>query len=200
MKKFRELTTIAYQKRGYMSSIDHIFAGDSSFHNPKYKTQPLLALLRSELGEGSFFGSEEKRGRSYETKIAVVAANEDGTRATLIPNYNRRFMSEDKGSDITYEFLRVGNPYDELRTWEAAAATTATQGLYKPFFHERTERKFLDGALYSSNPAPIAQKECDMIWPEMKTENQPLDIFLSIGTSQNLAVSTGVRLIGGEER
>jgi len=183
----------------------HILAGHTSDQNTKYTTTPLLALLKSELGEDSFFGRSEQQGLSYETRIAVVAANEEGTRATLISNYNRKFTQEREKSDVTYEFLRVGNTSDELRTWEAAAATTATRGLYKPFFHNRTGRTFLDGALYSSNPALIVQNECDILWPEMKTKNQPPDIFLSIGTSQHLAdikslLSTGRGLNGDEER
>lgn len=155
-------------------------------HGSIYKTQPMYRSLKAAFGPGLFYGGKRVTNARNKTKIAVTATEMEGRRAILIANYNRiveKNVSFGRGRKPIYEFRRPCNPAQELCSWEAAAATCATPQYFKPFFHKASHRYFLDGALYNTNTAKVAQHERKFLWPEV-ADRAP-DIFLSIGPSQN---------------
>ena len=155
-------------------------------HGSIYKTQPMYRSLKDAFGHGLFYGGKHVTNPRNKAKIAVTATEMEGRRAILIANYNRiaeKNVNFGRGRQPIYEFRRPSNPARELCSWQAAAATCATPRYFKPFFHESSHRYFLDGALYNSNTARVAQHERKFLWPDV-ADRAP-DIFLSIGTSQN---------------
>ena len=155
----------------------------SLFRKSTYRATPFRNAIKQHFGEDMFFGTVGGEQPTYAPKVAVMASNEEGTRATLIANYNRRHSNISEDRKMSYEFLRASQPWAEMRVCEAAAATNATRNYYKAYLHNPTKRQFFDGALVSNNPAKIAFQECSLIWPDMKS--RPLDILVSIGTSQD---------------
>ena len=133
-----------------------------------------------------FFGGTYHGEHTYAPKVAVLASDFEGTHATLITNYNRDAEKVGEKSSSSHNLFRAGDPSMEFKIWEAAAATNATREYYKAFMHNTTRKRFFDGALYSSNPAKIALKECSFIWPEMA--KLPLDMLISLGTGQHSSV------------
>jgi predicted acylesterase/phospholipase RssA len=153
-------------------------------HGSIYKSQQMYEFLKRELGRDLFYGGKRYGDARNKTRVAVTAADKEGRRPILIANYNTEgSVNFDRGPNAIYEFRRPSIPAQELRFWEAAAATCAAPRYFKPFFHGSSHRYFLDGALYNSNPATIAHHERRFIWPDV-ADRAP-DIFLSIGTGQN---------------
>lgn len=135
--------------------------------------------LKSALGDEFLFGGEHESDGSYATKVAVTSTSETGQQAMILSNYSRQ---EDE--QFSYKFEVSDGPSLGVRVWEAACATSAAPSYFKPFKSSRTGRSYLDGALYYNNPARVAYRESRLLWPDV-AENHP-DIFLSIGTGQNL--------------
>jgi Patatin-like phospholipase len=135
--------------------------------------------LKSALGDEFLFGGEHESDGSYATKVAVTSTSETGQQAMILSNYSRQ---EDE--QFSYKFEVSDGPSLGVRIWEAACATSAAPSYFKPFKSSRTGRSYLDGALYYNNPARVAYRESRLLWPDV-AENHP-DIFLSIGTGQNL--------------
>jgi patatin-like phospholipase/acyl hydrolase len=161
----------------------------------KYRTKPLRKALQSTFGQQPLFGSNGGRRSNHSTKIAVTATDEAGTRAIIMANYSRKSKGYVEQRPGQYEFLRPDGPDQELKVWEAAAATSAAPSYFKPFCHEATKRTYLDGAIYHNNPVRLAHRERRLLWPDV-ADREP-DLFLSIGTSQNQAdVSYGLATSG----
>jgi patatin-like phospholipase/acyl hydrolase len=86
-------------------------------------------------------------------------------------------------SRANHEFHRPVDPGDEMKVWEAAAATSAAPPYFKAFSHERTYRNYLDGAFYNNNPIKAAHRERKYLWPDVAASHP--DVLLSIGTGQD---------------
>ena len=97
----------------------------------------------------------------------------------MLGNYNRINARE----GASYQFQRAEKPDKEIKTWEAARATSAAPRHFKPFDHEHSGQVFLDGAIYYNCPIDIAMSERKLIWPELADATP--DITISIGTSYN---------------
>jgi hypothetical protein len=121
--------------------------------------------------------AHNRNGHIPNTKVAVTAADEEGLRAILISNYSRGEKSRQN-----YKFERSRRPYDELKVWEAAAATSAAPTFFKPFTNPRSGQTYIDGALYYNCPAQIAWHESRLLWPALK--NLDPDLLLSLGTGK----------------
>lgn len=155
-------------------------------HSSKYKSRPFHEALQKALGNSVLFGGQHLRPGGYNIKVAVTSTNEEGERAVLIANYNRRdpkVASKEMASRKDYDFFRPNKPKKEFRVWEAAAATSAATPYFRPFNHRRSYQYFWDGAFYNNNPSEIVYREMKLLWPDMA--ERPPDIFLSLGTCQN---------------
>lgn len=152
-------------------------------YGSKYRTSPLHDALEKSLGDAYLFGGLKDGVDNYGTNVAVTATEELGKKAIILANYSRsEYRSELPPPD--HEFLRPANPRNELRLWQAAAATPAAPTYFKPFHHVLgTGRSFIDGALYNNNPVKIAQKERRLLWPEVSKKHP--DVLLSIGTGRD---------------
>ncbi|KAF2826308.1 FabD/lysophospholipase-like protein, partial [Ophiobolus disseminans] len=151
----------------------------------RYQTTPLRKALKSSLGEQPLFGNNGRRRSNHSAKIAVTATDQAGTRPIIIANYSRKDSNSVPQRSGEYEFLRPDGPDQELTVWEAAAATSAAPSYFRPFEHAPTKRTYLDGAIYHNNPVRLVHRERKLLWPDV-ADRDP-DIFLSIGTSQNVA-------------
>jgi patatin-like phospholipase/acyl hydrolase len=151
-------------------------------HVSKYETQPLRKALQKSFGNDPLFGTSDRQTLAHGAKVAVTATDESGQRAIVIANYSREHDSREKRRGH-YAFFRPDNPEQELKIWEAAAATSAAPTFFKPFEHVSTRRTYLDGALYHNNPVLLVHRERKLLWPDV-ADREP-DILLSIGTSQN---------------
>lgn len=147
-------------------------------HGSMYKTTPLHNALADALGDSMLFGGVKDQSPEYPIKVAVTATEGTGRAAQIISNYSRPQTGTEG-----YDLVRFDHPDLEFQLHEAAAATSAAPGYFKPFYHQRTKRTFLDGALYHNNPIHVANTERKLLWPDVR-DSHP-DILLSIGTGTN---------------
>ena len=149
-----------------------------------YETEPIENALKLAFGSEQtlFAGSREAQESDTAlrrlTKVAVTTVTTAGTVA-LLGNYNRI----DNADDAPYQFHRAESPIAEIKTWEAARATSAAPTMFKPFAHTSTGQVYQDGAIHHNCPIEPAMREQRLIWPDTK-ERCP-DVILSIGTGLN---------------
>jgi len=147
----------------------------SNYNHSRYETQPLEeALVEAFSGDQYLFGGQREVPNASSAKVAVTSTSTAGT-AVVFANYNR--LSSEK---LTYQFYRPEKQSGELKTWEAARATSAAPTYFRPFPHEASKQLFYDGGVYHNNPIHIAERERKLIWPEL-VDQEP-DLVLSIGT------------------
>lgn len=182
IEHFEELCKKAFTKRKGIGfpGLDFIF---SASNHSRYASKPLEMSLQAQFGEESLFGGLRDSPDSVAdsrrtTKVAVPTTTTNGT-VFLLANYNR----VDTNDGFSYQFHRSEKPQGEIKTWEAARATSAAPRIFKPFTHEPTGQIFQDGAIYYNNPIELAMREKRLIWPET-AEAHP-DVVLSIGTGCN---------------
>jgi predicted acylesterase/phospholipase RssA len=182
--QFKKLAIEAFTPRE-LHKIPGLGRLSSFIHGSIYKTQPLYRALQHNLGIETFFGGKRVNHSRNRTRIAVTVTGHRGKRAMVVANYNRseRSCSDRTKADPVYSFYRPGNPSQEFKTWEAAAATSAAPPYFKPFWHGSSDRYFYDGGFYNNNPVKITQQERKLLWPDVA--DRPPDIFLSVGTGQN---------------
>lgn len=98
--------------------------------------------------------------------------------ASVLANYNRDCVEK-----LPYLFQRPEKLSLELKTWEAARATSAAPRIFTPFCHQASKQVYIDGAVYHNNPILVADTERKLLWPA-EGHNHP-DFVLSIGTTYN---------------
>lgn len=174
--KFSELCNTAFTKRKtYLALRSKVTT--TLFRGSIYKTEKLHGALHQALGDHRIYGGKGKKSHFYSTKVAVTSTDIFARNALVMSNYNRQ------GKDLAnHIFHRPSDPIEELRVWEVAAASTAAPPYFEPFWHSRTNREYLDGALYNNNPARVASREAQLLWPEVS--NLAPDILLSVGTGK----------------
>ncbi|KAI9849895.1 MAG: hypothetical protein M1837_000109 [Sclerophora amabilis] len=165
--KFTKLCSEAFTPRE-MHGIPGLEQLATLSHKSKYKTRPLEEALKESFHEDKLFGGTSENNR-YLRKVAVTSSTENGSGCA------------------TYIFERSEKENAELKTWEAARATSAAPKYFKPFVNEQSGHGYLDGALYNNNPVRVAHQERKLLWPDV--ENLHLDIFVSIGTSQKAKIT-----------
>ncbi|KAI9778775.1 MAG: hypothetical protein M1839_007865 [Geoglossum umbratile] len=156
-------------------------------HGSKYKTGPLRRALNAVFGEKYLFGGVQDSDVVYTTKVAVTTTSGTGQSPIIITNYGRESESQ-----LPYKIEFSCGSSLGLRVWQAACATSAAPSFFKPF--QRSNRSYMDGSLYYSNPIEIADQERRLLWPDV-ADSCP-DIMLSIGTGQDLK-ETKAELISG---
>jgi hypothetical protein len=147
----------------------------------KYKTTPMRKALEREFGKSETLFGHRVRDNANQPKVALTATDITTKRVIVLANYGRMENSPHGKRRRGWNFVRPNDPNDELKIWEAAAATTASR-LFKPFEHRRTKRLYFAGALYHNNPIKVAHRERKLIWPDVAKKHP--DLFLSLGTSQ----------------
>jgi hypothetical protein len=183
-KRFKGLASKAFTPREF-HDIPGLRRLSSFIHGSIYKTQPLYQALQENLGIETFFGGKRANHPKNWTRIAVTTTGHGGKRAMVVANYNRVQVSDSDRDrrDPKYSFHRPRKPSQELKIWEAAAATSAAPPYFKAFWHGPSDRYFYDGGFYNNNPVKIVQQERRLLWPDVA--DRPPDICLSIGTGQN---------------
>ncbi|KAK3291970.1 uncharacterized protein B0H64DRAFT_468830 [Chaetomium fimeti] len=183
IKMFEQLCDEAFTKAhltghsGPLSVFDMI-------RSSRYKTKPLKTALQQAFPKDLYLfgGSATKAAPSRRCgspiKVAVTAT-EDGDRSgtTILSNYNPPVLN-DSNKFAGYYFQRPEGISEEVQVWEAARATSAAPGYFKPFRHEASRKVYLDGAIFHNNPIRIADRELRLLWPKSEVP----DIILSLGT------------------
>jgi hypothetical protein len=67
----------------------------------RYKTRPLVDLLKEYFGDDYMFGGPSASPHQYATKVAVTSATETANRAVIFANYNRQDAGRGKFSRST---------------------------------------------------------------------------------------------------
>ena len=148
----------------------------SSYNHSMYETRPLQEALTNTFTDDQYlFGGRSRDAGSMDIKVAVIATSAAGNTAVLA-NYNRLCLDK-----LAYHFQRPEKLHGELKTWEAARATSAAPTYFKPFCHESSKQTYSDGGLYHNNPIYIADRERKLIWP-LQQDEEP-DVIVSIGTA-----------------
>ncbi|KXJ85558.1 hypothetical protein Micbo1qcDRAFT_127798 [Microdochium bolleyi] len=188
INEFKDLARTAFtQRKG--QDLHGIRQMQLIMKGSKYETRPLEKALQKSFGESVLFGDRCKDG-NLRLKVAVTAASNAGKRPWLIANYNVREFAPSHGQaveDIEYGRYRPQHPEDELKTWEAARATSAAPGFFKPFSKtaaQPTNQVFpemMDGALRHNNPISVAMEEARKLALAQDQVSVP-DIVLSLGT------------------
>lgn len=147
----------------------------SNYNHSRYETQPLQEALVEAFGADEYlFGGQRKESSTIAAKVAVTATSAAGT-AVVLTNYNRHCDEK-----LPYQFQRPENQSAELKTWEAARATSAAPTFFRALCHEPSKQVLWDGGVYNNNPINIAERERKLIWPDL-AEQEP-DVVVSIGT------------------
>ena len=80
-----------------------------------------------------------------------------------------------------------------MLTYKSARITSAAPIYFKPYYHRRTRRTYVDGALQRNNPIRVADEERRLIWRDDKKNP---DIIVSLGTGKRADYDGGVNLAG----
>jgi predicted acylesterase/phospholipase RssA len=172
---FKELCQQAFTRRA-MGNLPLIGFFVDNYNHSKYETKPLKNALRTAFSEDQYLFGGQRYDQTWNSPVKVaVTATLSSTSPVLLANYNR--TCDDK---LGYQFHRAESVETELKTWEAARATSAAPRYFKPFHHEESSQTFLDGALYHNNPIGVADSEWKLIWPSNLSSHP--DIILSLGT------------------
>ena len=147
----------------------------SNYNHSIYETQPLQEALTTAFTDDQYlFGGRRGDSERMDVKVAVTATSAAG-HSVVFANYNRLCLEK-----LSYHFQRPEKLHGELRTWEAARATSAAPTYFKPFHHEPSKQVYSDGGIYHNNPIEIADRERRLIWPAQQ-DLEP-DVIVSIGT------------------
>ncbi|GAB1316405.1 hypothetical protein MFIFM68171_06615 [Madurella fahalii] len=180
-QKFEEFCDVAFTKRrfagrhGVLSIVD-------IFLSCKYHTKPLENALKDAFTEERYLFGDAKRAnsRDFPTRVAVTTTTDGSAHRThVLSNYNPPGIGKCPAA-INYHFQRPDRRRDEIRIWEAARATSAAPGYFKPFQRKGSPTAYLDGAFFHNNPVEIANQERKLLWPDY---TEP-DILLSLGTGK----------------
>ncbi|KAJ7438756.1 hypothetical protein FB451DRAFT_1378126 [Mycena latifolia] len=126
----------------------------------KFKASQLEATLRQ------IFGEEKMRDVSpHACKTFVCAMHESNLNAG-IPELFRSYDTPEE-------------PALDCRIWEAARATSATPGLFKPMQIGRggVRPKYIGGGVWNNNPTSLVVAEAQKMYP-----SQPVVLVVSIGS------------------
>ncbi|KAI0490190.1 hypothetical protein F4859DRAFT_183291 [Xylaria cf. heliscus] len=158
----------------------------------KYETKPMDDALQSAFGGGILFSNRSKNG-NQRLKVAVASVSEAGTKPFILSNYNTlddstAFNTSEKSKLLKYQRYRPTQPDDELKVWEAARATSAAPGFFRPFVKERSSNPYsevfpemMDGGILHNNPINIAVEEARKL--SHAQDQRPIpDLLLSLGT------------------
>ncbi|SMQ51120.1 unnamed protein product [Zymoseptoria tritici ST99CH_3D7] len=146
------------------------------YNQSKYETHPFEEALKLAFNDKQYlFGGQREESDRIDINVAVTTTSAAGS-SVVLSNYNRLCLEK-----LPYQFQRPEKPSSELRTWEAARATSAAPTYFKPFCHEPSKRTYADGGLYHNNPVEVADQERKLLWPALK-DAEP-DIIVSLGTA-----------------
>lgn len=133
------------------------------------QTDRLHKALRSTFGHDRPFLDSRPQFRP-DLRAAVTCTGPSGRNLVVIANYRRREVENSK-----HLFERAIAPDNEIKTWEALAASMAHPPHYKQFRHQNSA--YLDGG-FGEHPMMTAVAEARAIWGS----EHPVDIVLSVGT------------------
>ena len=175
---FTSLCAKAFTRR-FGGNIPGVGFFVDNYHHSMYETAPLEDALKFAFTEDQhlFGGFRPHHMTGGDIKVGVTATTSAGSTA-LLTNYNR--LCNEK---LHYKFQRPEGLAQELKTWEAARATSAAPRMFKPICHKPSNQVYIDGAVYYNNPMEIADRERKLIWNDLYCDTA--DIVLSVGTCWN---------------
>ncbi|QDS72494.1 hypothetical protein FKW77_010061 [Venturia effusa] len=178
--KFKDLSHEAFSSRQLLS-VPGFKNVAQVFCSYRYESAGIQRALKSAFGLDPLFGQAEG-AKCERVKVGVVAAVRENSRPYLFSNYSRNPTDSDC-------LVRADDPRKDLLSWEAARSTSAAPMYFKPFFHSKTSKTYVDGAMCRNNPVRIADEERQLIW---QNEVRLPDIILSIGTGLQVEIGTGI--------
>lgn len=123
IEQFTHLSDQAFTSRE-LKSVAGARQAVALAHGSRYKSEPLQRALRSAFGRDRLYGGPKVGFSAYDTKVAVTASSGTGENAIILSNYSRQ---QEKEPNYSFEFP------PKLSIWEAASATSAAPGYFKPF-------------------------------------------------------------------
>lgn len=152
----------------------HSYFWSRSADAPRYKAHNLESAIKRLVGD--VCGDDNSPlvdKRNNATRTAVVA-----TRKLNVDSTAQLFRSYTDGGEI-------GNA-DDCKIWEAARATTAVSGIFKPITINSVP--YIDGTRGPfNNPGELALTEADDIWP-----GREIGVLLSLGTGTQRPIDVSV--------
>lgn len=189
LDKFKDLCKEGFAPRE-MKNVPVFGMISSLYHGSLYKTQPMEKALRRYFSDQPFFGvSTHKSRHNVSLKVAVTATTALDHHAVVFANYNR---PDPPGRKLPYEFARADVPSKEIRIWEAARATSATQPFFKVFRKEETNNAYVDDGGKHTCPIWVSHHESKAIWSD---ETRP-DLVLSLGTGLTVGDNRAASSLG----
>ncbi|KAI1264025.1 hypothetical protein F5Y18DRAFT_418041 [Xylariaceae sp. FL1019] len=194
MEKFEGLVRQAFTKRRFQDfrGIRHL---EAAWKGSRYETKAFENALQEAFGDSPLFGSLPQHpgtNKLSPLKVAVLAVSGSGTKANILSNYNVKqthnftrvatqhsLKGDESEHVLNYERYRHSDPKHELKVWQAARATSAAPGYFKPFIHNNEQ--FMDGAILHNNPIEVAVAEARNVMASSNLSLTP-DIILSLGT------------------
>ncbi|KAF7523041.1 hypothetical protein G7054_g11908 [Neopestalotiopsis clavispora] len=184
IQKFEELVKDAFTLRKGQRYAG-ICKVEMVVQNSKYETTPLEKALKEAFGNEPLFGSSKTDPRAL--NVAVTSTSEAGTLPYLFSNYNIGSIGAREATPATslvefnYKRDRPCDPNDELQVWQAARATSAAPGFFKPLRKDKGRDSFMDGGVFHNNPIKVATEEARRLAISHHLSATP-DILLSLGT------------------
>ncbi|KAJ7452292.1 P-loop containing nucleoside triphosphate hydrolase protein, partial [Mycena latifolia] len=149
-----------------MSIADSILAYEKLQPEPKSGCAEQFKASQLEVALRQIFGEEKmKDGSPHVCKTFVCAMHESNLNAS-IPELFRSYDTQEE-------------PALDCTIWEAARATSATPGLFKPIEIGRggVRPKYISGSVGNNNPTSLVVAEAQQMYP-----SQPIILVVSVGS------------------
>ncbi|KAF3043355.1 hypothetical protein E8E11_008222 [Didymella keratinophila] len=175
INNFKELCEKAFTRR-FGSNMPFIGWFVDNINHSKYETTPLQEALKVAFTEDQYLFGGQRLDQNWSSPVKVaVTTTSSSSSPVVLANYNRRCEGK-----LSYQFQRPEGVENELKTWEAARATSAAPRYFRPYLHAPSKQIYMDGAIYHNNPIRIADTEWKLIWSRGPITHP--DIMLSLGT------------------
>ncbi|KAH6613399.1 hypothetical protein F5144DRAFT_616347 [Chaetomium tenue] len=183
IEKFEVLCDAAFTKKRF-AGRHGVLAIVDALMSSRYKTGPFVNALQKAFPKDLYLFSDANprtKSRVFSTRVAVTTTGDGSApRTHLLANYNHPVVRREGTAAVDYHFQRPDRRMEEIKVWQAARATSAAPGYFKPFHHKETSNVYFDGAFFHNNPVQIANQERELLWPN---SDQP-DILLSLGAGK----------------
>ncbi|KAE9378224.1 FabD/lysophospholipase-like protein [Stipitochalara longipes BDJ] len=177
--RFHTLMKAAFSKRSLLKLLWPIPGGSAGAQimlNYLYRSEELESALQAAFGdEETLFGCPTIN-KQAPNQVAIIATGEEDGKSFLLTNYNREWLMSDNESN---NLRREERPKEELKIWEVARCSSAAPTYFEHYHHPATNRIYRDGTVDSFNPVLFADRERQLLWPDISENSR--DILVSIG-------------------
>ncbi|KAK5093232.1 hypothetical protein LTR70_004875 [Exophiala xenobiotica] len=188
LKVFLQCEPVAHASIVFKDLSRQIFSSGSTVQHSLMSTltRVLKTISRDELYDGSLFDkaliSQFGLGRLFDhnpesgTRVGVVATAVNGDTSAPARVFSNYSGTGCRNRSSGYRLQRSDDARKEALVWQAARATAAAPGYFRPAV--TSFGAFQDGCMVHNNPVNIALWESRVLWP---TITKP-DVVLSLGT------------------